>query len=315
MRIHCRLPARFSVPADASQNLKTTVTISRTRRHLTIALPFLLGTGAMTGPASAAESPFADIERRNGGRLGVFAIDTGSGRTLAHRADERFLMCSTFKGLLAAQILARIDAGQEQPDRQVRYTRKDLIFTSPVTEANVARGAMTVSALCQAAVEVSDNTAAILLMRSVGGPEGLTQFVRGLGDTVTRSDRYEPASNQYDGALDTTTPRAIVQSVTRILLGNVLSVRSRRQLEDWMVASTPGRERIRAALPVGWRAGDRPGTSVERETNDYAIVRPPGRAPLVVAAYFDAPGRDMARREDVLHDAGVEFVKWVEAGV
>lgn len=169
---------------------------------------------------------------------------------------------------------------------------------------------MTVSALCQAAVEVSDNTAAILLMRSAGGPEGLTQFVHGLGDTITRSDRYEPASNRYDGALDTTTPRAIVQSARKILLGDVLSARSRQQLEDWMIASTPGRERIRAALPPDWRAGDRPGTSVERESNDYAIVRPPGRAPLLVAAYYDAPGRDMARREDVLHDAGVEFVKW-----
>lgn len=265
---------------------------------------------AMTRAACAADSPFADLERHNGGRLGVFAIDTGSGRTLAHRADERFLMCSTFKGLLAAQILARVDSGEEHLDRPIRYTEKDLIFTSPVTKANVAHGAMTVGALCQAAVEVSDNTAAILLMRSAGGPEQLTQFVRGFGDTVTRSDRYEPDSNQYSGALDTTTPRAIAQSTAKILLGNVLSARSRQQLEDWMIASTPGRERIRSALPADWRAGDRPGTSVERETNDYAIVRPPGRAPLVVAAYFDAPGRDMARREDVLHDAGVEFVKW-----
>lgn len=265
---------------------------------------------AMTRAACAADSPFADIERRNGGRLGVFAIDTGSGRTLAHRADERFLMCSTFKGLLAAQILARVDSGEEHLDRPIRYTKKDLIFTSPVTKANVAHGAMTVGALCQAAVEVSDNTAAILLMRSAGGPEQLTQFVRGFGDTVTRSDRYEPDSNQYNGALDTTTPRAIAQSATKILLGNVLSAHARQRLEDWMIASTPGRERIRSALPADWRAGDRPGTSVERETNDYAIVRPPGRAPLVVAAYYDAPGRDMARREDVLHDAGVAFVKW-----
>ncbi|WP_232072027.1 class A beta-lactamase [Paraburkholderia pallida] len=264
----------------------------------------------MSRPARAAESPFADLERRNGGRLGVFAIDTGSGRTLAWRADERFLMCSTFKGLLAAQILARIDAGQEHAERQVRYTEQDLIFTSPVTKAHVAHGAMTVGALCQAAVEVSDNTAAILLMRSAGGPQGLTQFVRGLGDSVTLSDRYEPHSNQYSGALDTTTPRAIAQSARKILLGNVLSAQSRQQLEDWMIASTPGRARIRAALPADWRAGDRPGTSVERETNDYAIVRPPGRAPLVVAAYYDAPGLDMARREDVLRDAGVEFVKW-----
>lgn len=263
-------------------------------------------------PLFAADSSLSDIERRHGGRLGVFAIDTGSGRTLAHRADERFLMCSTFKGLLAAQVLARVDAGKESLDRPVQYSAKDLIFTSPVTRANVARGVMSVGALCRAIVEVSDNTAAILLMRSVGGPEALTRFVRSLGDNVTRSDRYEPVSNTYDGMLDTTTPRAIATSAGKILLGDALSAQSRRQLQAWMVSCQPGLKRIRAALPTDWLAGDRPGTSVEEETNDYAIVRPPGRAPLLVAAYYDARGMSMDLRESVLREAGYAFVQWAE---
>nr|WKF61825.1 Carbapenem-hydrolyzing beta-lactamase KPC [Paraburkholderia busanensis] len=288
------------------------LTISCTRRRLALGLPFLFGMGLAT-PLLAAESPIADIERRRGGRLGLFAVDTGSGRTLLHRADERFLMCSTFKGLLVAQVLARVDAGEETLDRRVRYTESDLIFTSPVTKANVAQGAMTVGALCQAAVEVSDNTAAILLMRSAGSPAGLTRFMRGLGDSVTRSDRYEPDSNRYDGLLDTTTPRAVATSAARILLGDVLSQRSRRTLEDWMIACKPGLNRLRAALPTDWIAGDRPGTSVERETNDYAIVRPPGRAPLFVAAYYDAPGASMDQRESVLREAGKVFVDWARA--
>jgi beta-lactamase class A len=283
------------------------VTISATRRRLALGLPVLLSLGAT--PALAANaSPLADIERRNGGRLGVFAIDTGSGRTLAHRADERFLMCSTFKGLLAAQVLSRVDAGKEDPARLVRYTEKDLVFTSPVTKAHVAQGAMSVGALCQAIVEVSDNTAAVLLMRGAGGPAGLTQFVR--SDTVTRSDRYEPESNKYSGVLDTTTPRSITKSASQILLGNVLSPQSRAQLENWMIACTPGLNRLRAALPPDWIAGDRPGTSVEEETNDYAIVRPPGRAPLLIAAYYDAPALAMAAREAVLREVGAAFVKW-----
>jgi beta-lactamase class A len=303
----------FLIPNYQQERKDDAVTISRTRRNLTLGLPLLFSMGGMASMAStalAADSPFADIERRHGGRLGVFAIDTGSGRTLEHRADERFLMCSTFKGLLAAQVLARVDAGQESLTRSVRYTDKDLIFTSPVTKAHVHEGAMTVGALCQAAVEVSDNTAAILLMRSAGGPEGLTRFVRSLGDTVTRSDRYEPDSNRYSGLLDTTTPRAIGQLANRILLGNVLSPQSRRQLEDWMVACKPGLNRIRAALPADWLAGDRPGTSLEEETNDYAIVRPPGRAPLIVASYYDAPGVSLAQREAVLREAGGAFVNW-----
>jgi beta-lactamase class A len=288
------------------------VTISTTRRSVAFGLPFLLGMG-IAAPLFAADSPLADIERRYGGCLGVFAIDTGSGRTLAYRADERFLMCSTFKGLLAAQVLSRVDEGKESLERLVHYTEKDLIFTSPVTKANVKRGAMSVGALCQATVEVSDNTAAILLMRSVGGPESLTRFARSLGDNVTRSDRYEPRSNEYNGMLDTTTPRAIATSASRILLGNVLSAQSRRQLEEWMVSCKPGLNRIRAVLPADWHAGDRPGTSVEEETNDYAIVRPPGRAPLLVAAYYDAPGVSIELRETVLREVGQAFVKWAGA--
>jgi beta-lactamase class A len=285
------------------------VTHSQTRRNFVFGLPLFVGMGA--APALyAAQSPLADIENRHGGRLGLFAIDTGSGRTLSHRADERFLMCSTFKGLLAAQVLARVDAGTEQLDRLVHYTEKDLIFTSPVTKANVARGAMPIGTLCQAAVETSDNTAAILLMRSVGGPTALTQFLRGIGDPVTRSDRYEPKSNTYNGILDTTTPRAITTAVHKILLGNVLSPQSRAQLEGWMIACKPGLNRLRAVLPAQWQAADRPGTSVEEETNDYALVRPPGRAPLLIAAYYDAPGVSMDAREAVLREAGTAFVKW-----
>ena len=288
------------------------MTSSITRRSLILGLPLLLSVG-VANSLYAAESPVAEIERRHGGRLGVFAVDTGSGRTLSHRADERFLMCSTFKGLLAALVLARVDADKESLERLVRYTEKDLIFTSPVTKANVAQGAMSVGALCQAIVEVSDNTAAILLMRSAGGPAALTQFVRSLGDTVTRSDRYEPDSNKYSGVLDTTSPRAITGAVSRILLGDVLSPQSRAQLENWMGACKPGVNRLRASLPTDWQAADRPGTSVEEETNDYAIVRPPGRAPLVVAAYYDAPGASMDSREAVLREAGVVFAKWAAA--
>lgn len=288
------------------------MTISFKRRQLSIGLPLAFGLGGIALELRAATSPLAELERHYGGRLGVFAVDTGSGKTLEHRADERFLMCSTFKGMLAAQVLARVDQGKESLQRSIPYTRKDLIFTSPTTLANVGRGSMTVGELCQATVELSDNTAAILLMRNAGGPEGLTAFMRSLGDTVTRSDRYEPMSNQYSGELDTTTPRAIVGNARNILAGDVLSPDARQQLEDWMIACRPGRNRLRAALPAGWQAGDRPGTSVERQTNDYAIVRPPQRSPLFVAAYYDAPKLNMPRREAALREAGEIFVAWAK---
>ena len=280
-----------------------------TRRKLAFGLPLLLGIGVRR-PLCAAESSIAGIEREYGGRLGVFAMDTGSGRTLEYRADERFLMCSTFKGPLAALVLSRVDAGKEDLDRLLHYTEKDLIYTSPVTKANVARGALSIGALCKAIAEVSDNTASVLLLRSVGGPEALTEFVRGLGDGVTRSDRYEPECNQKSGVLDTTSPRAFTRTIRQVLLGQVLSSRSRSQLEEWMRGCKPGLNRIRAALPADWVAGDRPGTSDEGETNDCAIVRPPGRGPLLISAYYDAPRVEGGRREGVLREVGGVFVRW-----
>jgi len=279
--------------------------ISMSRRAVLLGAPLFL----VSRSSKAEPSPIAEIETRHGGRLGVFAIDTGSGRRLEHRADERFLMCSTFKAFLAAQVLSRVDAGQEGLERMVPYTKSDLIFTSPTTEATVAKGALSVEALLKAMVELSDNTAAVLLMRRAGGPEGLTGFLRDLRDSVTRSDRYEPDSNGYSGDLDTTSPRAAMETTRAILLGDVLSAKSRDQLERWMAACKPGLNRLRAALPADWPACDRPGTSVDRETNDIALIRPPGRAPLLVAAYYDAPGLDFDRREAVLRDVGHSVVQ------
>lgn len=266
------------------------------------------------GSASAqVPSALTVIEKTHGGRLGVFALDTGSGRTLAHRADERFLMCSTFKGLLAGLVLARVDGGHESLSRMVPYTESDLIFTSPVTKAHVGQGALSVRDLTQAMLEYSDNTAAILLMRSAGGPSGLTAFLRGLGDTVTQSDRYEPLSNHYDGILDTTSPRAIVGTAHKLLLGSVLTPASQARLEDGMKACKPGVPRIRASLPSDWVIGDRPGENISDESNDYAIVRPPGRAPLIIAVYCNAPKTTTADREAAIRAAGTIFVEWAQA--
>lgn len=252
----------------------------------------------------------AAIERKHGGRLGVFALDTATRKTMSWRADERFTMCSTFKLLLAAQVLAKVDAGTENPNRKLFYGPGDLIFGSPVTTRHVDERALSIAVLTRAIVETSDNTAAILLMRAMGGPESLTRFVRSLDDEATRMDRYEPDANLYDPLLDTTTPRAIILTLRRILMGRVLSPRSGQLLEGWMIASTTGTERLRAAFPRRWIAGDKTGTSAERQTNDIAFLRPPGRRPLLIAAYYDAPRVSLAEREQVMRETGEAFVSW-----
>ena len=264
------------------------------------------GQSVAAGALAPADDALAAIERRVGGRLGVVAIDTGSGRRLEYRAGERFAMCSTFKLLLAAAVLQRVDAGRESLDRRVAYGPADLLEYAPVTRVRASEGGMTVADLARASVELSDNTAANLLLATLGGPEGLTRFTRSLGDTTTRLDRLEPMlnANEPGDPRDTTTPAAMAETARKLLLGDVLSTASRARLESWLVASPTGARRLRAGFPTDWRAGDKTGTGNNGATNDVAIAWPPGRAPIVVAAYLSESKAALADREAVLAEVG-----------
>ncbi|MEE7485230.1 class A beta-lactamase [Methylobacterium oryzae] len=258
-----------------------------------------VGRGLLAAPlarparAAEAEPDWAAIERRLGGRLGISA--TTADRVLAaHRAEERFPMCSTFKVLAVAAVLARVDAGRETLDRILTYGPGDLLGYAPVTrktlEAGAGTGRMSVADLCAATLIWSDNTAANLLLAPLGGPEGLTAWLRSTGDSVTRLDRTEPTLNTaLPGDLrDTTTPGAMRATLGRILLDPVLSPASRGRLEAWMIACETGRKRLRAGLPPDWIAGDKTGSGDNGSVNDVAILRPPGHAPILVAVYVTA---------------------------
>lgn len=234
-----------------------------------------------------APSRFAELEGRVGGKLGVAALDTGSGKRVEYRAAERFAMCSTFKLPLVAAVLQRVDAGQEELQRRVAFDASAILDYAPVTKLHVEEGSMSVEALCEAAITVSDNTAANLLLPTVGGPAGLTERFRAWGDATSRLDRTEPLLNTaIAGDLrDTTTPSAMVSTLQLLLLGQVLSDASKQRLCDWLVATKTGLKRLRAGVPPQWRAGDKTGTGENGATNDVAIVWPPGRAPVLIAAY------------------------------
>lgn len=275
---------------------------------------------AAPAPATASggeiSSRIAEIEARVGGRLGVAALDLQNGRRFARRGDERFPMCSTFKFLLAAQVLARVDRGQERLDRGVPVAASDIVAWSPATEKRVGAG-MSVEELCIAAVSQSDNAAANLLLGCSGGPAAVTVFARSLGDQVTRLDRTEPALNEAlpGDPRDTTSPRAMLKSMGAIVLGATLSAPSRERLTGWMKAATTGRERLRAGLPAGCTVGDKTGTGVRGTANDIAVAWPPQGGPVLITAYLtgaqgvDAKARDAALAEvgRVLGEAWLEF--------
>lgn len=239
-------------------------------------------------PAPLFEPPMAlaGLEQRSGRRIRLLALDTGSGRAVAHRADERALMCSTAKVLMVAAVLQRARTEPGLLERTIRYTRADLLSYAPTTERFVDTG-MTVAALCEAAIVVSDNTAANLLTGLLGGPAATTAYVRTLGDPTTRLDRLEPALNETapGDERDTTTPAAMVADLRALVLGDALDPAGRDRLTDWMVGAVTGTEQIRAGLPRGWRVGDKTGSGAQGENNDVAVVWPPDRAPWVIAVF------------------------------
>ncbi len=260
---------------------------------------------AFAGTESAVQQ-FRTIEFGIGGRLGVAALDTGSGRRLAYRGEELFAMCSTFKFLLAACILKRADAKAENLNRRISYSQKDLLEYAPVTRAHVQEGSLTVGELCAAAVEVSDNTAANLLLEQVGGPAGLTDFIRTLGNRVTRLDRTEPDLNSAlpGDPRDTTSPIAMVESMEKLLTGEVLSAVSRKQLAAWMEKCSTGSKRLRAGIPADWRAGDKTGTGARGAMGDIGIFWPPARSPILVAAYVMEGDATAEQREQGIAAVG-----------
>ncbi|MEU6821963.1 class A beta-lactamase [Streptomyces atriruber] len=250
-------------------------------------------------------SRFTALERKHGGRLGVHALATGTGATLTHRADERFAFCSTFKTLAAAAVLHHRPL--DRLDKRVTYTAADVDSISPVTEKHIATG-MTLRELCDAAIRYSDGTAGNLLMREIGGPAGLTAYLRRLGDSTSRMDHYEPELNDVrpKDPRDTTTPRAVAADYRALVLGDALPAGKRALLEDWLRrnATEVGEQRIRAGLPKGkgkgegkgrgkgWQVADKTGTGNWGRANDIAVIWPPHTDPLVLAVMTDRPGRD-----------------------
>lgn len=279
------------------------------RRTLLLAASVLPLASACTawsrnGSQSSGEAQLAELERASGGRLGVVGFHTGSGARIQHRAHERFPMCSTFKLMLAAAVLERSAKDASLLSRTVSYTQGDLITYSPITEKHVASG-MSVAELCAATTQYSDNAAANLLLKLLGGPGEVTAFSRRIGDQTFRLDRTEPELNtSIPGDLrDTTTPAAMSDSVQRLVLGDALGVAQREQLKTWLLGNTTNKERFLAGVPAGWKVGDKTGGGSYGSNNDVGVLWPPAGAPLVLSVYLTFPEKDAKTRNDVVASA------------
>ena len=265
------------------------------------------------------EAALADLEARAGGRLGVTAVNLQTGKRLSYRGDERFAMCSSFKWLLGVYYAYKMldnwsiedDALKESWDRFIPYSSADLVTYSPVTEPRLADGGMTLGELCEAVIATSDNTAANVLLRDMGGPDALTAFIRSRGDEVTRLDRWEPELNVWKPGdeRDTTTPNSMTFLMSDLLLGRREARNDVRQVHDWMIGAETGLKRLRAGISDEYVVGDKTGTNSSDHNVDVAFVRtyPVFKGmigPVAIASYYNTETPQSAEADAVHAEVG-----------
>ncbi|MFI1027317.1 class A beta-lactamase [Streptomyces sp. NPDC020951] len=283
----------------------TTLTTLTTRRTLLTAGAATAATLLTATSARATADPVTDrlrdLEAGHGARLGVFAYNVRTRRSVRYRADELFPVCSLFKPLAVAAVLRDLDRDGEVLARRIHYTADEVVANSPVTETHVADG-MTVAELSAAAIQVSDNTAGNLLLRELGGPTAVTRFARSVGDRVTRLDRWEPDLNsaEPDRVTDTTSPYAIGRTYARLVLGDVLDAPDRARLTDWMLGTVTSANRFRKGLPPTWTLADKTGGGWYGADNDAGIAWTPDGAPIVLSVQLTKPDRDAAYDHDLI---------------
>lgn len=260
---------------------------------LTLSFPGILVSGCSLSPQASMETNSVvtaaiGVERRLEARLGMKILDTGTGQTWSYHADQRFPMCSTFKVIASAAFLAKVDRGEDSLSRKVVIEQSNLVSYSPMTETRIGEAGMSMSEICEAALTLSDNTAGNTILESIGGPSGVTQFAREIGDEIFRLDRWETELNEaaVGDPRDTTSPAAMTETLQKLLYGNTLSQASKSQLQSWLVDNKTGDAKLRAGLPTAWTVGDKTGGGNNGTMADVAFVLMPNRKPLIVSIYM-----------------------------
>ena len=247
-----------------------------------------------------------EVEQRLGGaRIGMATYDLGSGKRIQYNSDNLFPLSSTFKVFLCGAVLRKVDMGKENLLRRIEYSKKQIVPYSPITEKNIP-GGMTVGELCHSTITMSDNTAANLILRTIGGPAGFTAFMRDIGDKVTRIDRRETKLNEgKPGDIrDTTTPDAALASLHKLLFGKVLSARSQQQLAAWMIQDQVASALFRKHLPKDWKIGDKTGAGGYGSRSIIAVIWPPKRKPILTALYITENKASFKERNKAIADIG-----------
>ena len=278
------------------------------RRHLLVGMTAAAATLAFGADRRQANEimEVGKLEAALGARIGLWVMDTETRETWAHRATERFPLCGTYKLIACAALLARADQGKVDLWSRIAVEEADLLPSSPVTRHHVGKDSLTLAQLCEAALAQNDHTAGNFILQRVGGPQGVTLFMRDQGDSASRSDRPSPAVMEAHAGdpRDTTTPRAMGEHLKALLFGPTLSPASRRLLLAWLLANRTGDDRLRARLPAGWIVGDKTAVGGNGTLNDVAVIWPPNHKPLIASVFVTSAPADIDRRNAVVAEIG-----------
>ncbi|MCM3183939.1 class A beta-lactamase [Priestia megaterium] len=255
-----------------------------------------------------SDQEFAKLEEKYDANLGVFALDTGTNKTVTYHSDERFAYASTHKALAVGALLQRKSI--EDLNERIFYTRDDLVNYNPITEKHVDTG-MTLRELADASLRYSDNTAGNLILQQLGGPDGFKEALENIGDDVTLPERFEPDLNEVNPGEthDTSTPRALASSLQTYVLGQALPEDKRALLTDWMKRNTTGDALIRAGVPKSWEVADKTGAGSYATRNDIAILWPPKGDPIVLAILSNRTEKDAEYNDKLIAEAAKQAVK------
>ncbi|MEM9448403.1 MAG: class A beta-lactamase [Cyanobacteria bacterium P01_E01_bin.6] len=280
-----------------------------------ITLGFVLLTSSGNAGENDLIATVQRIEASMNARVGIAVYDKETNQNWQYHANHRFPMNSTFKTIACAALLARVDSAQEQLEHIVIFDESELVTYSPITETRIGAPGMSLDELCEATMTMSDNSAANFILEAIGGPEALTQFMRSIGDEISRLDRWEPDLNEVvpGDERDTTSPNAMARTLEQLVLNGTLSLDSRQKLENWLKGNEVGDDLFRSEVPCNWDIGDRTGAGGYGSRSIAAVMWPPQREPVIAAVYITETEASFDDRNAAIAEIGGAIVEAVVA--
>lgn len=255
------------------------------------------------------------------GRVGVTATVIETGESVTLNGDQRFPMQSVYKFPIGMAVLAQVDQGKLKLDQQVRVETSDFVSNlqhSPIRDENPQGVELNLAELLKYMVSESDGTACDVLLKLVGGPEAVTQYLHDLdvNDIVVANTEKEIGQDKAVQYRNYATPDAVVTLLRALYEDQGLSESNQALLLRLMIETPTGIQRIKGLLPDGTVVAHKTGTSrtvdgVTAATNDVGLVTLPNGQHLAIAVFVsDSTANDTMREKVIAKVARAVWDEW-----